>query len=82
MRGMLLDELRRAVEEERFGEAARLATEVRIETSRRMDVTQDEGAYDRYLDQDDWYAGGLAQDRERLEQEPEKARRREEGRGG
>lgn len=49
-----------------------------------MDVThsQDEGAYDRYLDQDEWYAQSLARERERLlEQDREKARRREKGRG-
>ena len=37
-----------------------------METDRRQDYTQDEGAYDRYLDQDDWYARGLARERERL----------------
>ena len=37
-----------------------------LETDRRADVTQDEGAYDRFLDQDDWYARGLARERERL----------------
>ena len=42
----------------------------------RQDITQDEGAYDPYLDQDDWYARGLAQERER---ELERQRRRAEG---
>ena len=55
-RGALLESLQCAVAEERFGEAAELALKLQVETSRRMDVTQDEGAYDRYLDQDDWYA--------------------------
>ena len=63
-------ELRRAlaeaVAEERFGRAAELAMELQVETSRRMDVTLDEGSYDRFLDQDDWYAQGLARERERL----------------
>ena len=57
--------LRDAVSGERYGEAARLAEELRVETSRRLDVTMDEGAYDRYLDQDDWYAQSLAKERER-----------------
>lgn len=81
-RGKLLAELRRAVDEERFGAAAGLSAELSVETNRRMDVTQDEGAYDRYLDQDEWYAQSLARERERLlEQDREKARRREKGRG-
>ena len=55
-RGALLAQMRDAVAEERFGRAAELASELRAETARRIDVTQDEGSYDRYLDQDDWYA--------------------------
>ena len=46
-RGKLLALLRRAVAEERYGAAAELAAELRVETARRADVTQDEGAYDR-----------------------------------
>ena len=65
-RGRLLSQLRRAVAEEHFAEAAELASQLRVETNRRMDVTQDEGAYDRYLDQDEWYARQLAAERERL----------------
>jgi hypothetical protein len=48
-RGQLLAELRAAVADERYGEAAQLATQLRVESERRMDVTQDEGAYDRYV---------------------------------
>ena len=55
-RGALLAQMRAAVAEERFGRAAELAAELRVETARRIDVTQDEGSYDRYLDQDDWCA--------------------------
>ena len=77
-RGQLLAALRRAVDEERYGEAAELSLELRVETSRRADVTQDEGGYDRYLDQDDWYARGLAAEREReLQKERERAAERE-----
>ena len=57
-RGRLLKELRRAVEEEKYYKAAELSKELRVETNRRQDVTQDEGSYDRYLDQDVWYAQG------------------------
>eukprot|EP00966_Prymnesium_polylepis_P082566 1912005-Prymnesium_polylepis.1 len=45
-RTLLLEALRSAVAEERFGAAAELAAELRTETARRADVTQDEGAYD------------------------------------
>ena len=61
-RGELLAEMRAAVEAERFGEAAELASQLRVETARRGDVTQDEGSYDRYLDQDDWCAQRLARE--------------------
>ena len=50
-RGTLRRRLREAVDDERYAEAAKLALELQVETSRRMDVTQDEGSYDRYLDQ-------------------------------
>ncbi len=50
-RASLLARLREAVAEEKFGSAAELAAQLRVETERRMDVTQDEGSYDRYLDQ-------------------------------
>ena len=76
----VLDELRLAVADERYGEAARLATALRTETARRADVTQDEGSYDRFLDQDDWYAQQLAREREALlqrEREKEAAREAE-----
>lgn len=77
-RGQLAAALRRAVQEERFGEAARLSNELRVETSRRMDVTRDEGSYDRYLDQDDWYAQGLERERQReLQRDRERAAQRE-----
>jgi hypothetical protein len=72
-RGRLLAALRDAVESECYAEAADLAAELRIETERRQDFTQDEGAYDRFLDQDDWYARDQARARER---ELEKERRR------
>ena len=55
-RGRLLAELQLAVQEERFSDAVELSSQLRTESARRMDVTQDEGSYDRYLDQDDWYA--------------------------
>ena len=42
-RGRLLKELRRAVEEEKYYKAAELSKELRVETNRRQDVTQDEG---------------------------------------
>ena len=77
-RSAMLDELRLAVAEERFGEAARLATALRTETARRADVTQDEGSYDRFLDQDDWYAQQLAREREAL---LEKERAKQAARG-
>ena len=80
-RGQLLAALRVAVAEERFGEAAELSSELRVESSRRMDVTQDEGSYDRYLDQDDWYAKDLARQRERqLQREREQLLEKEEKR--
>ena len=85
-RGELLRALRRAVEEQRYGEAASLAQELQVEDARRMDVTQDEGAYSRDLDQDDWYAQGLAAERQRLldadrrkMEEREEERRRRDG---
>ena len=74
-RGQLLGQLRQAVSAERYGEAAELALELRVETERRADVTQDEGAYSSFLDQDDWYAQGLAREREQLLQ---KERERQE----
>ena len=78
-RGVLLAKLQEAVADEKFGEAAELAMQLRVETSRRIDVTQDEGSYDRYLDQDDWYAQSLARERERLlEDQREKEREKEE----
>lgn len=80
-RGTILAALRRAVAQERYGEAAQLANELRVETNRRADVTQDEGAYDPFLDQDDWYARDLAAAREReLQREREEAAQREERR--
>lgn len=80
-RSAILDELRLAVADERFSEAAQLATALRTETARRADVTQDEGSYDRFLDQDDWYAQQLAREREALlQKEREKEAAREAGR--
>mmetsp|Transcript_48219 Transcript_48219/g.111643 ORF Transcript_48219/g.111643 Transcript_48219/m.111643 type:complete len:470 (-) Transcript_48219:50-1459(-) len=77
-RGQLLGRLRQAVAEERYLAAAELAAELAIETSRRADVTQDEGAYSRFLDQDDWYAAQLAREREKLlDDEREKLQRLE-----
>jgi len=77
-RSAMLDELRLALAAERYGEAARLATALRTETARRADVTQDEGSYDRFLDQDDWYAQQLAREREALlQKEREKDAARE-----
>jgi hypothetical protein len=36
-------------------EAKRLDDEAELYKSLRADATQDEGAYSRYLDRDDWY---------------------------
>ena len=78
-RSSLLAALRLAVADESYGEAAQLAAQLRLETERRMDTTLDEGSYDSYLDQDDWYAAQLARERER---ELANERRRAEERTG
>ena len=75
-RGRLMASLRLALEGERYREASEIAIEISIETSRRMDVTLDEGTYDPFLDQDDWYARSLANERTRL---LEQERRKREG---
>ena len=75
-RGRLMASLRLALEEEKYREASEIAIEISIETSRRMDVTLDEGTYDPFLDQDDWYARSLANERTRL---LEQERRKREG---
>ena len=75
-RGKILQQLQAAVRAERYSEAARLAAEMQVESARRQDVTQDEGSYDQYLDQDDWYARQLAAEREKLLREKVRAARR------
>ena len=40
-RGQLIRSLREAIAEERYGEAAELASELRVETSRRADITRE-----------------------------------------
>ena len=47
-----------------------------MESARRQDVTQDEGSYDQYLDQDEWYAKQLAAERDKLLREKVRAARR------
>ena len=43
-----------------------------------LPTQQDEGAYDRYLDQDEWYAEQLAQERRReLDRDRQRQRERE-----
>lgn len=54
-RGALLEQLRVALNEERFEDAARLRDRIVLRKRQRADWTQDEGAYDRNLDQDEWY---------------------------
>lgn len=48
-------ELDRAVEEERYLDAKDLKKRLDRLTDMRADPTQDEGSYDPYLDQDEWY---------------------------
>jgi len=50
-----LERARRAREEGMEDEAIRLEEEARLYGALRADATQDEGAYSRYLDRDDWY---------------------------
>mmetsp|Transcript_10061 Transcript_10061/g.18092 ORF Transcript_10061/g.18092 Transcript_10061/m.18092 type:complete len:839 (-) Transcript_10061:153-2669(-) len=54
-RQVALESAQRAREEGFDYEADRLEEEARLYKSLRADVTQDEGAYDRYLDRDEWY---------------------------
>ena len=78
-RSRLTQQLRSAVAQEKYGEAAELAMQLRVETARRADVTQEEGSYSRFLDQDDWYAQQLAREREALlRRDAELEREREE----
>jgi len=49
------EDAERAREEGLNDEADRLEEEARLYAALRADVTQDEGAYDRFLDRDDWY---------------------------
>ncbi len=65
-RGRLMDAARAAFSAGRYAEAAEVALELRTESERRMDVTLDEGAYDKDLDQDEWYAQQLARERRRV----------------
>ena len=64
-RSLLIEKMRAAVEDGRYREASELALMLRAETQRRQDISQDEGAYDEMLDQDDWYAQQLARERQR-----------------
>ena len=50
-----LENAQRAREEGLDDEAQRLEEEAELYKLLRADITQDEGAYDRYLDRDDWY---------------------------
>lgn len=54
-RTIVKEELDRAVEEERYLDAKRLKERLDRLKDLRADPTQDEGAYDPYLDQDEWY---------------------------
>jgi len=44
---------------------------LQVEGARRADVTQDEGSYSTFLDQDDWYAEQLTRERVKLLAEDE-----------
>ena len=50
-----LESARRAREEGRDDEAERLEEEAQLYKALRADATQDEGAYSRFLDRDEWY---------------------------
>ena len=54
-RQVALEGARRAREEGRDDEADRLEEEAELYKALRADITQDEGAYSRFLDRDDWY---------------------------
>mmetsp|Transcript_33614 Transcript_33614/g.70682 ORF Transcript_33614/g.70682 Transcript_33614/m.70682 type:complete len:904 (-) Transcript_33614:36-2747(-) len=54
-RQVALESAQKAREEGLDEEAARLEEEAELYKILRADVTQDEGAYSRYLDRDDWY---------------------------
>jgi len=71
-----MQEMQRAVDMGNFVSAASIAQDLRVENNRRMDVTLDEGEYDAMLDQDDWYAQGLAREREKLLQEEKERKER------
>ena len=50
-----------------------------MQTDRRADVSADEGTYDEYLDQDDWYARSLARERQRETERERERQRQQEG---
>lgn len=54
-RAALLEAMGAALERGDTDEAERLREEFALKTRLRADPTQAQGAYDRYLDQDDWY---------------------------
>lgn len=54
-RQSILESAQNAREEGLDDEADRLEEEARLYAALRADVTQDEGAYSRFLDRDDWY---------------------------
>jgi len=49
------DKMQKAVEEERFGDAQFWMNEYQWLTTQKADITQEQDAYDPYLDQDPWY---------------------------
>eukprot|EP00189_Rhodosorus_marinus_P008251 CAMPEP_0184752480 /NCGR_PEP_ID=MMETSP0315-20130426/43599_1 /TAXON_ID=101924 /ORGANISM="Rhodosorus marinus, Strain UTEX LB 2760" /LENGTH=393 /DNA_ID=CAMNT_0027231809 /DNA_START=1 /DNA_END=1183 /DNA_ORIENTATION=- len=54
-RSRVKQQLEEAVAEERYLDAQKLQERFDRLTEMRADPTQDEGSYDRYLDQDEWY---------------------------
>ena len=80
-RAQAAERMAAAVEAEDYEAAAAARDDLAVEELRRADVSQDEGEYNRFLDQDDWYARGLLEERkreEKREREKANAKRREE----
>lgn len=55
-RQLVAEALEAALAEEDYARAEQLRARLDVLTELRMDPTQEEGSYDRFLDQDEWYA--------------------------
>lgn len=54
-RGLLMERMREAEREGKWGEVVRLGSELKMLESQIADITAEPGSYNRDLDQDEWY---------------------------